>query len=70
MSIRGMQYLRANDKSLENKPPDRGAWLDLMSCVPLEGILRLDLDPPADNRCISGSGTDITAPDSRPVVEE
>src|SRR5205085_1209624 len=60
------QYLRANDKTLEEQTAGQGALLDLMRACQREGILRLERDRRGQMRVFPGSGLSTGAPsDSR-----
>jgi len=70
------QYLRANDKGLEEQTAGQGALLDLMRACQREGILRLERDRRGQMRVFPGPALAATAvpaavmPDISPVAEE
>jgi hypothetical protein len=65
------QYLRANDKSLEEQTAGQGALLDLMRACQREGILRLERDRRGQMRVFPGSAlTSGSIPESIAAVAD
>jgi hypothetical protein len=65
------QYLRANDKSLEEQTAGQGALLDLLRACQREGILRLERDRRGQMRVFPGSAlTPGPVPESIPAVSD